>query len=842
MKNFILMVAVLLLSCGGIFAQRKNLDIADEYYQQRKFIEAIEYYQLALNEKVIVNKYYMLSQIARTYSRLFDYENASKYYEQLLAYKEENASQNLYEYAQVLMNEEKYEKAKEVFGMYTIRENPKATMQHFEEKCNWALQNKSQKPSAEIAITNIETGSRSFGIALHSNGAIFSIPQTDKFSEQTTYYDLGFAEKTNVTTFTTPVNLGEIINNIYYEGAPTIASNGTAMYFTANGSSIKKYKEKKKDEFAISSEGVNILKVYSAKKINGVWDSVVELSINSNNYNVTFPHISADGNTLYFCSDMPGGLGGLDIYYVEKLGNNQWSAPINLGPEVNTYEDETYPFVMDNKFYFSSKGREGFGGFDIYSGSINDKMITNCNNIGAPINSSKDDFSYVLSDDSKTGYFSSNREGTHGYDKIYHFEMKNTRQWIEGVVKNGENGSPIAGVEVQLLRKVSDDEWVLENKQITVEDGKWKFEIDPNETYQVKFIHPDFASNDKIIPSINEDDAGYRDNVINELKETNLDPVAKTISGIVTDAQTGQPIKDVVVTLFEIDNNGNRVEVNKKVTQQDGKWSFDVDPTKKYEVTFKHPTLGEKTLPLAAYNGSNNEVRNNQVKDLKNVTLNDANSDNILAGIVMDKLSSTPIEGVKVTLFEKSKGKWVEVNNMTTKTDGKWSFQIDSKKEYKVTFDKNQYESKEFEIPTLSDGQKRKEIIASMNPFEMKPEGKKDNTFTINNIYFDFARSSPKEESYAVLDKIVAFLNENPSISIELSAHTDCVGKDDFNMDLSQRRAERCKDYLIKKGISSSRIKAKGYGETKILNGCVKWDQCTEEQNQVNRRVEIKVL
>lgn len=842
MKNLILIVALMLLNCGGIFAQRKNLDIADEYYQQRKFIEAIEYYQLALKEKVVVNKYYMLSQIARTYSRLFDYENASKYYEQLMTYKEENESQNLYEYAQILMNEEKYDRAKAVFLTYASRENPKASIQHFTEKCDWAINNSNKKAVAEITVTNIETGSRSFGIALHSNGAIFSIPQNNKFNEQTTYYDLAFAEKSNNTTFIKPTNLGEKINNIYYEGAPSITANGTIMYFTANGTSIKKYKEKKKGELPISEKGVNILKIYRSKKINGVWDSVVELSINNNNYNVTFPHISADGNTLYFCSDMPGGLGGLDIYYVERLGNNQWSNPVNLGPEVNTYEDETYPFVLDNKFFFSSKGREGFGGFDIYQGTLIDKKVTNCNNIGAPINSSKDDFSYILSEDGKTGYFSSNREGTHGYDKIYYFEMKNTLQWIEGVVKNIVDGSPIAGVEVQLLRKVSNDEWIIENKHTTIEDGKWKFEIDPNETYQVKFIHPDYASVDKTIPSTNEDDAGYRTNVINELKELNLEPISKTISGIVTDAQTGQPIKNVIVTLYEIDNNGNRIEVNKKITQEDGKWSFDVDPTKKYEVTFKHPTLGEKTLPLVAFNGSNNDVRNNQIQDLKNVTLNESNYDNTLAGIVMDKLSSTPIEGVKVTLFEKSKGKWVEVNTMITKNDGKWSFQIDPKKEYKVTFEKNQYESKEFEIPTLSNGQKRKEIIASMNPFEMKPEGKKDNVFTINNIYFDFSKSSPKDESYAILDKIVTFLNENPNISIELSAHTDCVGKDDFNMELSQRRAERCKEYLIKKGISSTRIIAKGYGETKILNGCVKWDQCTEEQNQVNRRVEIKVL
>lgn len=85
-------------------------------------------------------------------------------------------------------------------------------------------------------------------------------------------------------------------------------------------------------------------------------------------------------------------------------------------------------------------------------------------------------------------------------------------------------------------------------------------------------------------------------------------------------------------------------------------------------------------------------------------------------------------------------------------------------------------------------------------------------------------------------------MNDNPNAKIELSAHTDAVGKDSFNMELSQSRAERCKAYLVKNGIKSSRIIPKGYGETKILNGCIKWNQCSEEENQVNRRVEIKVL
>lgn len=836
---FVMLIAV--LSANSTFGQRKYLDIADEYYGQRKYREAVDYYKLALEEKVIVNKYYMLQQVAKTYNHLFDYENAATYYKELTTFKTENTSQNLYDYAQVLRNEGKYEEAKVIFAEYAAREDAKADADFLIAIADYGPNHKDDNEVAKIKKTNIETGSRSLGLSFTSSGLLVAAPQNDKYNERTIYYDLARVDKSSPDVFGEATELSKDLNGPYYEGTPFLYSGGTKLLFSSNSADLKKYKPKKMDELAISGDGRNILKIYSSELKDGEWTEPKELSFNGNAYNCVFPNISEDGYTLYFSSDMEGGYGGYDLWMVEKINDTTWSAPINLGESVNTFEDETYPFNKGSKLYFSSKGHPGFGGSDIYVSNISPDGYSSPMNVGLPLNSTKDDFSFILSEEGTNGYLSTNREGTHGYDLVYYFYDYRPFELISGIVKNDETGEAVEDVIVELYKKDGNDEWVKVDEMATADDGAWQFEIDPNETYKVNFIHPEFANEDQIISSIGDDDGGHRDQVINDLKELGMKPVSKYINGIVEDAQTGETLKDVQVILSEIDINGERKEVGKQITKEDGKWGFEVDPDKKYDVTFIHPVHGTKSFAVDNYDGTNYDKREAQIEKLKKVTFNDDNN-NILSGIVLDKITEKPVEGVNVKLFENVDGEWMEVNSMITGNDGKWMFDIDPNKEYKVEFDKKGFDKQDFIIPPISDKDKRDDIIAMMNPLSMKASGSKDNVIRVDNIYFDFGRSHPQETSYPILDNIVDFMNDNPNVKVELSAHTDAVGKDSFNMDLSQRRAERCKDYLVKKGIKSSRIVPKGYGETKILNGCVKWNQCSEEENEVNRRVEIKVL
>ena len=112
----------------------------------------------------------------------------------------------------------------------------------------------------------------------------------------------------------------------------------------------------------------------------------------------------------------------------------------------------------------------------------------------------------------------------------------------------------------------------------------------------------------------------------------------------------------------------------------------------------------------------------------------------------------------------------------------------------------------------------------------------------LSNIYYDLNRADIRADAAAELDKLVVLLADNSNVRIELSSHTDSRAGDDFNQDLSQRRAQSPVDYIVSQGISRDRLVARGYGETQLINGCINDVPCTEEQHQENRRTEFKVI
>ena len=157
-------------------------------------------------------------------------------------------------------------------------------------------------------------------------------------------------------------------------------------------------------------------------------DSVLGLSVNNDDYSVMHPTITENGERMYFASDMPGGYGGMDLYYCEIYGLYKQfflsdttatrelirlSRPVNLGNQINTEGNEVFPFHLDNKtLFYASDGRIGFGGLDIFmANNYMDTTLTEILNIGKPFNSPKDDFSFFVSRDFKFGFLSSNRPG-----------------------------------------------------------------------------------------------------------------------------------------------------------------------------------------------------------------------------------------------------------------------------------------------------------------------------------------------------------------------------------------------------------------------------------------------
>ena len=256
-------------------------------------------------------------------------------------------------------------------------------------------------------------------------------------STQGNGYDLGGIKK-----------LSKEVNTKQHEASVAFSPDGRTMYFTRNNDQRKKRKKKK---------NINHLKIFAAQWIEGKWGSPKEVSFNSENYSTGHPALTPDGKQLYFVSDMPGGYGHTDIYVVDIGENGGFSEPRNLGPEINSNRKEMFPFVSEDKIYFSSDRKSGLGGLDIYQSSIVNGSLENPVNLGKPYNSIRDDFSFALKSGENEGYLASNRKGGKGDDDIYYFKWEKPENSIEnknrvdGIVIDAITEAPVPQANIALF-------------------------------------------------------------------------------------------------------------------------------------------------------------------------------------------------------------------------------------------------------------------------------------------------------------------------------------------------------------------------------------------------------
>ncbi|MDR2036784.1 MAG: PKD domain-containing protein [Bacteroidales bacterium] len=216
------------------------------------------------------------------------------------------------------------------------------------------------------------------------------ISRTDKHNEY--LFHLYIVHRTDSSKWSAPQILYKDLVPHAHQGPGSISADGNTLYFTVNSK---------------SGNGIFI-----TQREGNSWVNVRPFVHNHPDYKMAHPSLSRDGLRLFFASDMPGGLGGFDIYYCDWTPTG-WGSPKNLGPDVNTPDDELYPFIQANGIlYFSSRGHQSMGGLDIFSvRELNDQWGMR-QQLEAPVNSESDDFAYSASDeDGLDGYFSSNRNG-----------------------------------------------------------------------------------------------------------------------------------------------------------------------------------------------------------------------------------------------------------------------------------------------------------------------------------------------------------------------------------------------------------------------------------------------
>ena len=480
-----------LIFCLGSFGQISKLAKADKKYDKFSYIDAIEIYEKVAEKGI--KSVDLFQKLGNAYYFNGELTKASKWYGALFALQQEVEPEYYFRYAQALKAEGNYEKANQFMDIFLTKTNDARGKLYAENK-DYLNKIDSESGKYLMDTTSINSEFYDYGPSFYEENIVF----TSSRSEGNLYAKIHDWTKQNFTDlFIAPLNsegkLGKVtnlskeINTKFNESSPVFTKDGKTMYFTRNN--YNNGKKRKSDDKIIME------KIYKAELVNGKWSNIKELPFCSDNYKTAHPALSPDEKTLYFASNMPGSYGNSDLYKVsiDKYGN--FGTPENLGPTINTEGRETFPFIDNNNhLFFASDGHPGLGGLDIFEAIINENSVEKPINIGKPINSSKDDFGYIINNQN-FGFFSSNREGGLGFDDIYSFKI--CMQNVQGIVSDSDTNEILSNAKVFLF----DENMNLISETTTSEKGLYLFKIQCNKKYIIRVTKEEYTTTEKTITS-----------------------------------------------------------------------------------------------------------------------------------------------------------------------------------------------------------------------------------------------------------------------------------------------------------------------------------------------------
>lgn len=439
----------------------------------------------------------LFQKLGNSYYFLNNMEAAAKWYKELMSMTEDLDAEYFFRYAQALKGIENYDEADKWMGKFYAAKPDDFRAKKIKTREDYLayIESVSNKKT-EIENLNINSEVSDFGSAIHNGELVFASSRDKgkkyKWNEQP-FLDLYSAKIIDDTNFETPKKLNEDINTKYHESSAAYTPNGKFMFFTRNNYYNKKYK---KDE-----SGINRLKLFRAT-INtvGEWGNISSVHFNDETYSVAHPTINAKGDKLYFASDMEGTIGRSDIFMVDINSDGTLGTPVNIGNKINTEASESFPFINSKgDLFFSSNGYPGLGGMDIYVvrdfeyHMVNNSLDFEVENIGKPINSSKDDFGIYETEVSKKGFFTSNRDGGKGDDDIYAFEILECKLPLNGIVRDKDSNEIIAGANITLY----DSEAKELETTVADDNGAFVFTLDCSKEYLVRVGKETYSSEEK---------------------------------------------------------------------------------------------------------------------------------------------------------------------------------------------------------------------------------------------------------------------------------------------------------------------------------------------------------
>jgi outer membrane protein OmpA-like peptidoglycan-associated protein/tetratricopeptide (TPR) repeat protein len=508
MKN----ITVLYLTIFNLFAlcnyaQKGKIASADKKYDKYAYIDAIKTY-----ERIVAKGYEspdMYQKIGNAYFFNSELDKAYIWYDKLFALTTKVDSEYYYRYAYCLKSVGQNDKAKEMLSIYNEKTGNKGKGIYYAKDINYLDKIKANSGRYKIKDAGINTQYSDYGSSFYNDNKLVFTSSRDTGSlgqrrhTWTNQYFTNLYESNLTGDSLTPEKAAKFSRSVksrFHEASAIFTKDGKTMYFTRNN-----YLDGKKGK---DENKTTLIKIYKASFENNDWTNISELPFNSNNYRTGHPSLSPDEKTLFFVSDMPGGFGESDIYKVSINSDGSYGNPVNLGNVINTPGKETFPFVTDeNEMYFASDTHPGLGGLDVFLSRINpDGTFDEVQNVGTDVNSSKDDFAYLINTKNRIGFFSSNRDGGKGFDDIYQFlETKRLtpkcKPELNGTTTELATGQSIANAKITLY---DDMHKVIDTKD-SDDKGYYSFTVESEKTFSVRAEKEDYTTTEKTV-TINADE------------------------------------------------------------------------------------------------------------------------------------------------------------------------------------------------------------------------------------------------------------------------------------------------------------------------------------------------
>lgn len=606
-----------LLTCTKTYAQAK-LKAANRQFEQLSYIDAIRLYEEFLRDaKDPTTRQEGLRKLAYSYRKLQDSRNAERAYADLIRDYPDVASENYLYYAQALASNQKYKDSQKYYAIY----GEKQTADLRGKRHTIALMDMGRfyRDSSSYKVQYLPINSRQadFSPMFYKGGLVFCSARDESgavkrvFSwNQTPFLDLYYVSDTSqlsiknglqtaaalggmsASNADAPVVVPEgrltkieefsrTLNTKYHEGPMSFFKDEQKVILTRNNYNKGHARE--------SKDGINRLKLYSSDLVKNAWGNVKELPFNSDEYSCGHPALTPDNTKMYFVSDMPGGYGGTDLYIVEYNGGN-WGTPVNLGKEVNTEGNEMFPFVDENgNLYFSSDGHEGLGGLDLFYAEMKgDVALKGVQNLGAPLNSEKDDFGLITDTGRNTGFFSSNRKRGSNDDNIYSFRRE--CRPLNVIVYDVLTKTPLENVDIRSIINGEN-----QDLKVTGLDGSTSICLQAQSEYEFRAIKEGYQMNS--ISYSTKSNTGQKTTLEIYLDKSNT----SVLKGIVKSELNQAPISGVSVTL----QNQKDKTSQTVVTGKDGGYEFEVKPGAEHKLTAQKDKYATNKETFGKISGKN---------------------------------------------------------------------------------------------------------------------------------------------------------------------------------------------------------------------------------------------